>query len=821
MSKVLTSGIIILILLGISNVPSTGVIETDHVSSFFDEGILYVGGTGPNNYSRIQDAINASNPGDIIFVYSGTYYENIAVNKSIQLLGENKITTTIDGTDVDNVVDVFADGVTISGFTISNSSSWPHIGMKIYSYNNNTITGNIMSDNYYGIRLEYSSNNNYIANNTINDNNYRGIFFYDSHNNTIVDNIISSNFHNGIHLRCSNNNIIIGNSISGNSKSAIYLEINSDNNSIINNDMTDNWNGISVDSSNNNTVTGNTMNSHVSDGIELLSSSNNNIVTSNVFSANNHGIDIILSRYNNITDNTISDNLYGIVLGTSYYNTISNNMFFNDGIAVSNSYCNIVANNLVNGKPLLYLEDESDIIIDVAGEAGQAVLVNCTNITIEDQELTLTANGIELWNSHYCHILNNNISNNSDGIYLHGLSSHNTISGNILNSNSWDGISSFSCSDNTIIGNTINSNYWHGIYLRSSDRNTIDSNILSQNNNQGIYSRDSYNNIIISSIFTGNNDGLYILASGGNTIGNNTINSNTECGIWFSLASCNNFVTGNTIANHQRGISVSVSSNNNHIYHNNFLSNTENAYDPCTNTWDDGYPSGGNYWDDYNGEDNYQGPNQDISGSDGIGDTIYDIPGESNQDRYPFMNSSDPGLIVDADGPYYGAVSEEVQFTGIATGGVPPYTWHWDFGNGDTSNEQCPRYAYNEAGEYNVTLTVTDIAGDIDEDETTATITELPCSIEIEIVGGIGVTATITNTGEEDIADLEWSMILEGGLIIFGKEKSGTVDIAAGESVNAKSFVFGIGKPTITVKAGCAEKITTGMVILIFFLGVQ
>ena len=73
----------------------------------------------------------------------------------------------------------------------------------------------------------------------------------------------------------------------------------------------------------------------------------------------------------------------------------------------------------------------------------------------------------------------------------------------------------------------------------------------------------------------------------------------------------------------------------------------------------------------------------------------------------------------------------------------------------------------------------------------------------------------------KDIADVEWSMVLEGGLIIFGKEKSGTVDIAAGESVNAKSFVFGIGKPTITVKAGCAEKITTGIVILIFVLGVQ
>jgi hypothetical protein len=77
--------------------------------------------------------------------------------------------------------------------------------------------------------------------------------------------------------------------------------------------------------------------------------------------------------------------------------------------------------------------------------------------------------------------------------------------------------------------------------------------------------------------------------------------------------------------------------NDNVIFHNYFINNNPNAYDECANYWDNGYPSGGNYWDDYTGVDNYNGVNQDIPGSDGIGDTPYPISGGSNNDNYPFM----------------------------------------------------------------------------------------------------------------------------------------------------------------------------------------
>ena len=83
--------------------------------------ILYVGGSGANNYTKIQDAINAASNGDTIFVYSGTYYENVVINKSINLIGEDKNTTIIDGNGIGNVVYITANNVNLSGFSIINS----------------------------------------------------------------------------------------------------------------------------------------------------------------------------------------------------------------------------------------------------------------------------------------------------------------------------------------------------------------------------------------------------------------------------------------------------------------------------------------------------------------------------------------------------------------------------------------------------------------------------------------------------------------------------------------------------------------------------
>ena len=82
---------------------------------------LYVGGSGPNNYTSIQEAINDANDGDKIFVYPGIYVENVIVDKSIKIIGKERNATIIDGGEEGNVVSMICDGVEIRNFTVMHS----------------------------------------------------------------------------------------------------------------------------------------------------------------------------------------------------------------------------------------------------------------------------------------------------------------------------------------------------------------------------------------------------------------------------------------------------------------------------------------------------------------------------------------------------------------------------------------------------------------------------------------------------------------------------------------------------------------------------
>jgi parallel beta-helix repeat protein len=132
--------------------------------------------------------------------------------------------------------------------------------------------------------------------------------------------------------------------------------------------------------------------------------------------------------------------------------------------------------------------------------------------------------------------------------------------------------------------------------------------------------------------------GIYLVSSSNNSISGNNITANNWYGIYL-YSSSNNSISGNNITNNMDGIYL-YSSSNNRFYHNNLIDNTQQVYFGTTgyaNVWDDGYPSGGNYWSDYVGVDVKSGPNQDLPGSDSIGDTPYIIDA-NNTDHYPLMN---------------------------------------------------------------------------------------------------------------------------------------------------------------------------------------
>ncbi|KAF5438152.1 CASH domain-dontaining protein [Candidatus Methanophagaceae archaeon] len=209
-------------------------------------------------------------------------------------------------------------------------------------------------------------------------------------------------------------------------------------------------------------------------GINVTSS--NCTITGNNISGNNYGIRIYESGDCTVTGNNARDNDYGIYLYYSGNNTVSGNTFVNDGLFVYYSYQNTVEANTVNDKHLVYLEDTSDTEVT---DAGQVILVNCTNIRVESQNLSNTCIGVMLWHTEDSLISNNIVCNNSRyGINLYDYSNNNTITDNTASSNNYHGILLTSFSNNNLVsGNNASSNHFQGIIVTySCNNNTISDN---------------------------------------------------------------------------------------------------------------------------------------------------------------------------------------------------------------------------------------------------------------------------------------------------------------------------------------------------------
>jgi len=238
-------------------------------------------------------------------------------------------------------------------------------------------------------------------------------------------------------------------------------------------------------------------------------------------------------------------------------------------------------------------------------------------------------------------IFNQSIVLERDNIVIDGAG--HTVQGVEANLRLYDssGISLGRVSNNVTIKNMEIKTFYRSIKIYKSINNSIYTNNLVDNViGISLYSWDiysSYNHIFRNNItnnFCGINVGLGSIALN-NSIYENNI-TNNDCGIHITNGFYNAIYDNNIKDNTEYGIRLECSDN--YIYHNNFINNAEQVHwQSVGNIWDDGYPSGGNYWSDYADVDQFSGPYQNETGSDEIWDHPYVI-NDYNQDNYPLIS---------------------------------------------------------------------------------------------------------------------------------------------------------------------------------------
>lgn len=259
------------------NLNSSNIIfvDDDREPEWYDE----------THVKTIQEGIENASHYDTVFVYNGTYYENVIIHKRIKLVGEEKNNTIIDGLQKGNVVSFLINGIEFSEFTVRNGSKkflGDNSGIVIASHDNK-IYNNIITKNLQGVLL--IGKNNSIYNNNINENKHPflprqgvGVILFNTNNNYIDKNIIVKNS-NGILISSSNENNVTNNVIKF-CKIGIGIQKSSINNSIVANKLSFNKIGISIFESEKNEVKGNDIRYNY-EGLILTYSADNKIVMNN------------------------------------------------------------------------------------------------------------------------------------------------------------------------------------------------------------------------------------------------------------------------------------------------------------------------------------------------------------------------------------------------------------------------------------------------------------------------------------------------------------------------------------------------------------
>ncbi len=622
---------------------------------------IYVDGAGAGeNYTTIQEAVNAANAGDTILVYNGTYTENIDVNKTVTIeavstglvtpttVGDSEYTivpppetteTVIEAANSEySVFNVTSNGVTISGFIITGATGVGSAGICLLS-DENEISNNLIVGNYYGIYMNESEENN-IFNNTVAENEKDGIFFDLSDSNIIENNTVIYNSYRGI------------------------FGLNSDNTELTNNEVTGNYDYYYSPEP-------------VMEEPETFSESESESKTCD--KKNSESSELFGSE----EDSRKVEKGAGPVKEflAKIYAVVVSDEETSEHISKGETKEHSNSKTLMESLEILTSTGEEDYrgcLYTSDPEIG-IYLLDCS-------DSVLTGNTVTYFDT--------------SGIFTEG--NRNTLTGNTVNYNSWAGIRMvgddnyladnvvtdngecgihlgkydwynyvlYESNGNTLVNNTVEYNSGSGIHISGSDNTLVDNNLI-DNYGAGIrlgfinweysFVYESDNNVIEGNTISGNEAGIRIDGSG-QEISDNTVVDNDDTGIRLGSVDSHSFSSGNVLSgnnvsfNGRNGIRIDGSDNT--LTDNDVIDNSDKGI--FIGQYYYGYPTADNV---------LSGNNVSLNGDhgiriDGSNNTLTYNTVIDNSDRGIWMGSCQDSDIGPKQSNYNELVGNEVSLNG-------------------------------------------------------------------------------------------------------------------------------------------------------------
>lgn len=542
------------------------------------------------DFTSIQAAVNAANPGDEIIVKPGIYEENIEITKALIILSEsdNPSDTIIQAADSSkDIFGLWANEVSIKGFSIRGSGS--AAGIHLFGVADCRIEHNILSNNSCGIDLYMFSSGNTLIDNDVSDS-LIGISFGGSQNNTLRNNSISY-CSSGISLFDSPNNKLENNKVSENNE-GISLTGESNGNILVSNTIKSNPKvGLHIYETSSNLIYNNYFNNAANVESELVAGVNiwnttrsegTNIVGGSYFGGNFWGRPdgTVYPRGVRDTDlDGIFDSMYDIE-GSGFIDYLPLKESKSMVITVSNSADQ--AADFTSIQAAVYSAYPGDTILVYPGIYVENVEINVKDLIVvsasgnpsdtrvqaassSEDVFSVTADGVAISGFN----VTGNISSFNSGIHLYGVEDCRIENNELFN---YQGTLQNSVGNYTQ-GNNSNLNPGFGIRLDFSGNNTLSNNTVSYSN-ACILLRSSNENILLNNRVSNSSYGIWVDSSPGNVLDNNTA-ANNKIGIYLK-ASSRNTVTGSTAFDNS-GSCINLWDSSENALSNNTASNSSNV----------------------------------------------------------------------------------------------------------------------------------------------------------------------------------------------------------------------------------------------------